>query len=34
MLGTAGEALALLRLATLHQPIDPIEHLPDRSVGQ
>ncbi len=32
MLGAAGEALALLRLATLHEPRDPVRHLPDRTV--
>jgi len=32
MLGAAGEALALLRLATLHEPLDPVRHLPDRAV--
>lgn len=34
MLGTPGEALALLRLATLDQKVDPVRHLPDRRVGK
>ncbi len=32
MLGAAGEALALLRLATLDQATDPVRHLPDRAI--
>jgi len=32
MLGASGEALALLRLATLDQKVDPVRHLPDRAV--
>ena len=32
MLGAAGEALALLRLATLDRDVDPVRSLPDRSV--
>jgi lantibiotic modifying enzyme len=32
MLGAAGEALALLHLATLDQPISPVRGLPDRAV--
>ncbi|MBL8842183.1 MAG: hypothetical protein JNL90_11725 [Planctomycetes bacterium] len=32
MLGAAGEALALLRLATLAEARDPVRHLPDRAV--
>jgi lantibiotic modifying enzyme len=34
MLGTPGEALALLRLATLEQKVDPIRHLPDRAAHE
>ncbi len=34
MLGASGEALALLRLATLSEPVDPVRALPDRSVGK
>jgi lantibiotic modifying enzyme len=33
MLGASGEALALLRLATLHEKQDPVSHLPDRAIG-
>ncbi|MBL9078524.1 MAG: hypothetical protein JNL08_13525 [Planctomycetes bacterium] len=32
MLGAAGEALALLRLATLDRDVDPVRSLPDRPV--
>ena len=32
MLGAAGEALALLRLATIDREVDPVRSLPDRSV--
>jgi len=32
MLGASGEALALLRLATLDSQVDPVRHLPDRAV--
>lgn len=33
MLGAAGEALALLRLLTLEQPVDPVRGMPDRAVS-
>jgi lantibiotic modifying enzyme len=32
MLGASGEAMALLRLATIHQKDDPVRNLPDRAV--
>ena len=33
MLGAAGEALALLRLVTMEQGVDPVRAMPDRAVG-